>query len=231
MTTQGTFLTAIRERLDESTASQWTDAYLRRLINEGAKDIARKTESLQDSSTVAATISPVTNDYSLATNAIRVHYVEFHATSDTTIKQSLEYVDLMNMEQFGWANRGLTAEYPSYYTIWGSGAALTLKVFPAPEVAGTFTYYYYKLPTDLATDGSAAASEVVIPQGYTDILLDYVEFRALRQDRDPRWIDAKRIYDENLSTMYDQTRRWVDQAGLIVPSGPGGFLPTWLVEG
>lgn len=232
MTTQGTFLTAIRERLDETTANQFSDVFLRRLVNEGAKDIARKTESLEDTDTIAATISPVTSQYSIATDVIRVHNVEFHTTGDSTIKRMLEFVDIRNMEAFGWSNRGLTANYPQYYTVWGATRALTLNVFPAPSVAGTFTLYVYKLPAELATaDNSAAATNVDIPQGWDDILLDYMEFRALRQDRDPRWAEAKAIYDENLSTMFDNTRRWVDQAGLITPNGMGGYLPTWLVDG
>ena len=47
MATQSTYLTNIRAKLDEVTSGQWTDAEIRSWINEGAKDIARRTETLQ----------------------------------------------------------------------------------------------------------------------------------------------------------------------------------------
>lgn len=228
--TQAQLLTSIRARMNEATARNWTDAFFRTLINDAAKDIARKTETLEDIDDIAAVISPVTNQYSINADCLRVHMVEFKQTSDDR-RQQLEYVDIRNMEAFGWANRSLAQAMPEYYTIWGSGVTLKLTVFPAPSVAGTFYAYYYRLPTVLATDGSAANSTVEIPEGWNDVALDYVEFRALRQDRDPRWREAKDIYDENLAQMYDNTRRWVDQPGLIVPNGIGSYLPRWLVEG
>ena len=47
MATQATYLTNIRNKLDETTSGQWSDAELRTWINEAARDIARRTESLQ----------------------------------------------------------------------------------------------------------------------------------------------------------------------------------------
>lgn len=228
MTTQATFLERLREdRLDEASADQWQDEELRRLLNEGAADIARKTECLQDRTTVPAIVSPTTAEYTIPAAAIRVFRVEFTPTNERT--RPLTYADVKNLDQFGWEQRDLTNSYPYAYTVWGSGRTLKLICFPAPATAGSFTVWYYRLPTDLAVDGSAAASHLEIPQGWDDIVLDYVEYRALRKDRDPRWTEAKALYDENLSTMYDNTRRWVEDAGMIVPNA-GGSLPTWLTS-
>ena len=41
----------VRSRLNEATAAFWSDAELTRWINEGASDVARRTESLRTRST------------------------------------------------------------------------------------------------------------------------------------------------------------------------------------
>lgn len=221
-------LTMTRDRLDEATARQWTDVQLRRWLNDGCKDLARKTEYLTERDTVAAVVS--TREYSLDANILRVHRVEFTATGDSST-YPLEYVDVMNMDAFGWSARTLTSSHPYLYTIWGSIPNLKLIVHPGPSIAGNFVVYHYRLPTALATDGTADASSPEIPDGWDDLLVDYCEFRALRRDRDPRWTEAKAIYDENVTVMFEATRRWTDQAGMIVPGGSFGHLPSWLVAG
>lgn len=224
MVTMGTLLADARTRLDEATARQWTDPQIRSWVNEAAKDIARKTETLQDRQTIAAVIG--TSEYSLATNCIRVHRVEFKQTAGAQTRE-LSYVDVRSLDQVGWTDRSHTDSQPFYYTIWGSGTTLKLVTFPAPSVAGNFTVYYYRLPVELVeVDGSQDGSTVEIPEAWNDIALDYIEYRALRRDRDPRWVEAKGIYDENLATMYDNTRRWADESGMIVPNVSP--LPTWL---
>lgn len=222
MTTQATFLADARVRLDEATADQWTDANIRAWINEGAKDIARKTESLQDRQTITGVVN--TSEYVLNSLAVRVHRVEWAPTGENTTR--LEYADLKSLDGFGWEQRSLSNSRPYVYSIWGSSNTLKLITFPAPSTAGNFTVWYYRLSTDLAEDGTAAASTVEVPQGWDEILLDYVEYRALRKDRDPRWQEAKMLYDENLSTMYENTRRWADEAGVV--DFTYSSLPAWL---
>lgn len=227
MTTQGDFITKARVRLNESTARQWTDTNLRQWINEGARDIARKTESLEDRDTVAAVVG--TAEYTLDTDVIRIHRVEFTPTGEDTIR--LEYVDIKDMDNFGWRQRTLRQDRPYVYSVWGSGRALKLIVHPVPATAGNFTIWVYRTPAVLAESTTTdAATHVEIPQNWDDILLDYIEYRALRMDRDQRWVEAKAIYDENAAQMYDNTRRWVDQGGMILPNAPGA-LPVWLTEG
>jgi hypothetical protein len=226
MTTQGDFITRARSRLDEDTARQWSEQDLRAWINEGARQIARKTEALEDRQTIAAVVSQ--SEYTLASDAIRIHRVEFTPTSEDTVK--LEYVDVKQLDNFGWNDRTRTDNNPYIYTVWGSGATLKLITFPSPATAGNFTTWYYRLPVSLSETGNTQRNSTVeIPQGWDDVLLDYIEWRALRKDRDPRWQDAKAVFDESMDTMYNMTRRWVDESGMILPDSSG--LPAWLVGG
>lgn len=216
-----------RDRLNESTARQWTDQQLKSWVNEGVKDIARKTESLTDRQTIPAVIG--TGEYALDADCLRVHWVEWAATGDN-LTVPLDYSDVMNMADFGWSSRTLQATRPYAYTLWGVLPNIKLIVHPVPSVAGNFTVYYYRLPTDLSVAGADDAVTPEILPGWDDIVLDYVEFRAMRRDRNPAWVEAKALYDENLSSMFDATRRLTDQAGIIVGGSAGGHLPSWLVN-
>lgn len=226
MTTQNQFLRRARVRLNELTARQFQDQDLREWLNEAARDIARKTECLQERTAIAGIIG--TSEYTVPSTAIRVFRVEFTPTSERT--RSLNYVDVKSMDGFGWEQRDRSQSYPDVFTVWGSGRTLKLIVFPAPSGAGSFTVWYYRLPTDLAEEtNDDGAEHLELPQGWDDLALDYLEYRALRKDRDPRWTESKQLYDENLSQMYDNTRRWVEEAGMISPES-GGVLPAWLTS-
>lgn len=225
MTTQNHFLRRARVRLNERSARQWQDQDLREWLNEAARDIARKTECLQDRQAIVGIVG--TSEYTVPSTAIRVFRVEFTPTGERT--RPLSYVDVKNMDGFGWEQRDLTNSYPSIYTIWGSGSSLKLIAFPSPGTAGSFMVWFYRLPTDLAEETNADGNEdLELPQGWDDLVLDYVEYRALRKDRDPRWTESKALYDENLATMYDNTRRWVEETGMISPET--GHLPNWLTS-
>jgi hypothetical protein len=228
MTTQAQIITSARDRLNESTPAHWTDPMLRRWVNEGMRDIARKTECIQDRDTIPGIVG--TSEYTLPTDIIRVHRVEFQPLTERICH--LEYLDVKNLDMVGWAQRDLQSYYPSAYTIWGTGTTLKLIAFPSPSTIGTFTIWHYKVPAPLTeVDSSNAQTLLPIPEVYDDLLLDYIEYRALRRDRDPSWQEAKSLYDEGLQVMFDTTRRWVDEAGLITPQGAGGSLPFWLTSG
>lgn len=227
MTTQAQFITFARSRLDEPTARQWSDQDLRAWINEGARHIARNTLALEDRATIVGGVG--TSEYLLPSSAIQITRVEFTPSGANTQTYKVEYSDMKNLDNFGWSQRANTTYSPFVYTVVGSGATLKLIVFPSQGAAGNFTVWYYRLPVALSeTDATQQAVAVEIPQGYDDILTDFVEYRALRKDRDPRWQEAKSIFDENLGLMYDATRRWVDEAGAIMPQSGG--LPSWLTE-
>ena len=115
------------------------------------------------------------------------------------------------------------------FTLWGYPPQLKIVLYPKPGLAGTLTVYYYKVPDDLATDGSAASTTLSVPNGWEDLVYEYVTYLALRRDRDPRWQEAKAAYDEKLTAMLDLTTRWSDQSGSITPSGL--MVPDWLING
>lgn len=223
METQATILTSIRERLDEASAHAWTDIALRRWINEGARDIARRTECLQAVATISAVAG--TQQYTGPTDTVRIYRVEYKATGDSNL-YPLEYRDFHNMDEVWWSSQTITQSTPSMYTMWGFPPQLKLVIYPTPAIAGTFNVYYYRLPADLAVDGSAAASTVETPQGWQDVIVDYAFYTALLRDGDPRYQEAKASYDARLMDLYATATRWTDEAGMV--SAAGSMVPRFI---
>lgn len=218
--TLGALIEAVREQLAEADASQWDDDMLTRWINDGAMDIARRAEVLQERYDVDCADGVA--EYTLPSNVLRVHRVEFYFDSDTSTKYSLEYRDFQNMDGV-WGTNQTREDTPMLYTLWGFPPSLKLVLFPVPSANGTAKVFYYRLPT--ARYGTTQTVE--IPEGYHDLLVHYAEYRALRRDRDSRWQEAKGLYEDGLRDMIALTRRWSDQAGMI-DTGVS-HLPAWLV--
>lgn len=225
--TQGELLADLRNRLDEVTPRQWTDAMLRGWLNDGARDIARKSETLQDREDLP--VVKGTREYTLPSDVIRIHRVEYRATGDG-LAYPLEYRDFNSMDGVWHTQQDVSESTPMFFTMWGYPPTLKIVLYPTPALAGAIKVFYYKVPANLATDGSAENTTLDIPEGWEDLVLDFAEYRALRRDADPRWREAKELFDENLGAMFETTRRWSDQAGVMV-SESGFGLPAWLVGG
>lgn len=224
--TLGQLVTDTRDRLDEVTAQQWTEPQLRKWINEGARDLARRCEVLQDRADVNAVAN--TQEYALPAGVIRVYRVEYRPNGSTEVLP-LEYRDFNNMDAVWWSQQTVARNKPRMFTMWGFPPNLKMIVYPTPDTAGSFKVFYYRFPADLATDGSADGTTVEVPEGWWDALVDYCEYMGLRKDADPRWQDAKAKYEETIGNLFDTSRRWSDQASVIVPDGPGP-LPLWLID-
>lgn len=227
-TTLTTALIAVRERLDETSASEvsgaWPNPQLRRFINEACKDIARRTESLQTKTTVAATTG--TQEYTLPASMTRVTRVEWKPTGSDQL-YPLEYADFNNMDSVWWTQQAITQQTPRMYTMWGYPPSLKIVIYPKPPSNGTLNVYYYALPTALSTNGSEDSSNLPIPEGWEDCVYAYVEYMALRKDRDQRWQEARQIYEDLVNEMMNLTMRWTDQSGgPFQPSSP--MVPSWL---
>lgn len=225
--TQSALITAVRERLNEPTANHYTDPELRRWINDGAKDLCRRTEILQTRREIP--VESGTREYTLPDDVIRVYRATYTPDGSNQSVYPLEYRDFNNMDAVWWTQQAVTSSTPHLFTMWGYPPALKLILYPIPSEAGTVELFYYSLPAELATDGTAADTALGIPEGWDDPVVDFAEYMALRKDRDPRWQEAKALYEEHVATLYDLSRRWSDQAGMITPDAP--MLPAWLYEG
>jgi hypothetical protein len=229
VTTQSQLLSDVRSRLDEPSAQFYADTELRRWINQGTRDVARRTETLQTTATIPLSVGQ--QQYTAPADTLRIYRVEYHDAGSQV--RVLDYRDYNNADSVWWTTQLTAQSTPQMWTAWGFPPNLRIVLYPIPANPGTsIKVFYYQSPADLAVDGTDANTTVPIPTGRDELVCDFAEYMALRKARDPRWQEAKAIYDEKVQSMIDQTRRWTDQAGGWdvdgVPLHPFVWDETWI---
>lgn len=217
--------TAVRANLDETVERFWLETQLNIWINAGCRDIARRSETIQNFNTTI-NVSPLAFKLALPSDVLRVHRVEYQPTGQTQI-YTLQASTDQEMDQVWGINQTQTGIYPQFYTIWGipggaGTAQFLIKLYPLPSQSGILNLYYYGTPTTMVADGDTAQ----IPEGWQDLLPLYCEYEARRKDRDPLWSDVKAIYEEKVTQLVDTTRQWHDQASTV--SVGMSNVPSWL---
>lgn len=219
-TTVASAVTMLRERLNESTAAQWPDLQLRRWLNEGIRDIARRTRLYTDQTTQAITAN--VQEYTLNADVLAIEHAIWKATAETR-KIPLEARAFSSVQR--WINE--TSPDPVYYTTYGHPPTLKLQLYPTPTRAGSFFIYGPKLP--VAMDVATGTGNIDVIEGWLEPALDYAEYMAQRKDKDSTaWKDTFQLYEQKVAQM---TELWnTDDA-------PGEFqftgqnvIPTWLSD-
>jgi hypothetical protein len=196
-----TYRNRLRERLGESTAYSWTDAELNTWIYEGAIEVAMLTECLP----TQADISVLANQYVVfpPADTIRIHRVEWinetsGSPSFTTAQvYPLEYRSINNLDSIRGTGQQSITGIPRLYATWGYQGTSTFRVilYPRPTNAGVLRVWYYQRPPEPVSDGS----NILIPDGWEHLILDYAEYRAKMKDRDQDWQAAKAQFNEHIA--------------------------------
>ena len=225
-TSAASALTHVRERLDELDAAQWSDATIYRWMNEAAKNIARQTHIYMDTDTINVVAD--TSEYTLPEDVLRVRHVYYSPTGDSNRAIPLEARDWGAMDSV-WGDRqnDNSSNYPACYTIIGYSPNATLKLWPVPSNGGSLVVHSARLPAEI--DPATGGGNVDIPTGWEDIIYEYVEYSALRKDRDARWQEAKTLYEEKLGSLMEMGEI-LNAPNEFTPSHLGGMVPSWLSD-
>lgn len=225
MTTLGTLVTQVGDRVDDSAHRRFTQAQVRTWINEGCREIARRSECLYSTGTVV--LGSSTQTATLPTDIIRVHHVTFVADNDLTQTVPLDYYDLRDMDNIWGTYRTTESAWPEFYTMWGTPPNLEIQVAPVPSSSGTLTVYYYRFPTILSTTGSDDSAEVDLPTGWEDLAVDYAVGLCARKDRKlDEYQLAMQTFTDRLKALMDTATRYTDNPGQIMPDLRwGGMAP------
>lgn len=223
-TTVDTAVTALRERLDETTAAQWTDVQLRRWLNEGLRDIARRTRHYWDVDTIDTAADD--GEYTVADDVLHIKHVYFNPDGDVGRQIPLEARAFEAMNQVWWDRQDQSSGYPTFFTTYGYAPTLTIKLYPVPSVAGTLKLHVIRLPADL--DITSGTGNIDVPTGWVEVAYDYAEYMALRKDRDPRWQESYEMYEGKVQGLIDMGE-YINAPGEFVPTG-SGVLPSWLTD-
>lgn len=224
-TTVANAVTMLRERLDESTAAQWSDVQLRRWLNEAIRDIARRTHLYTDTDTIAVTGG--TGEYTVAADVLRINSVYFTPDGESR-KMPVEARAWEAMDNVWWDAQDRESGWPAYYTTYGFAPVLKLKLFPIPSGDGDLTLHVARLPA--ALDVAAGTGNIEVIEGWLEPALDYAEYMAFRKDRDMEMAkSALQVYEARVNDMLE-TAETLNANGEIVAVG-GRFLPAHIVYG
>ena len=217
----------LRARLDEKgVAHFWADSDLLNWLVEGCTNIARRSETLIEYNT---NLTANTNqaDYLLPSDVLRLHRVEYIPMSTINPPQvyPLQLSTYYEMDQRWGSSQYLQSVYPSWGVVRGTpgnplnrgSGALVLKIYPVPSQPGLLNLFYYAMPSPTP----ATTDNLAVQAGYENLPILYAEHIALRADKDTRWQEAKQLYEEDLLTMIEMTRKLHDQAGSVTYAGAG----------
>lgn len=222
--TVATAVTSLRERLDESVAAQWSDVQLRRWLNEGIRDIARRTRHYRDTAEVAVTAG--TGEYTVDADIMHIYHAYFQPDGDSR-QIPLEPRAWEAMNNIWWDQQDQQAGYPCLFTTYGYSPALKIKLYPVPSVDGDITLHIARLPEEL--DVTSGTGNIDAPTAWLEVAYDYAEYMALRKDRDPRWQESMQMYQEKVQGMIDMQDH-LNAPGEFVQAG-AGMYPSWLIDG
>jgi hypothetical protein len=227
MTTVADVLAKCRDRLDETNASggQWSNVQLRRWFNDAMNEIARTTLHLVTYTDVAVVAGDA--EVSLAGTVIEIQQVYFRPTdSDEAIPLTPYHFEAMDAIWGSWQD--ISSGDPSAFAPWGYSPNLKVRLYPIPGRAGNLRVYHAKQATPIDTEGADDADTLDAPDAWHDLIADYVEYMALRKDRDPRWQEAFQLYSSKVQLMAEHD--YLANARDIVHDYVSGGLPRWLVD-
>jgi hypothetical protein len=174
-------IAAVRTRLDEQSARQWEDPYIRRWLWEGEQATARRTHANREFRTISLTAG--TNDYTLPADVLEVEDAIWKPDSSRELPLEGRPWDVLNRM---WGQYPATQGQPQVWTVRGRAPSVTLRLFPAPNVNSTLQIYGPTIPSpfDFASAALDASRVLAVPDGFTDLPINYATMMAMLMDKD-----------------------------------------------
>ena len=192
-------VTEVRDSLDESSASFWTDAQLERYINRAKDRVYQRVRALNAdyftvsrtsndgtltilgesyaASSFAIAIDDTTRDYTLPPDFVEMKQIEVITSNYEDIR--FVHRDLNHPEMR--ALLSITAGQTPSEFVYDLIGERTMRVAPFSNTALALRLTYMRMFADLTTD----ADTLEMPHPLYLAVEDYATFFALRQDRSP----------------------------------------------
>lgn len=228
MKTVSNILTEVAERVDDESNRRFPLPMLRGWIEEGEKELLRRTECMRSETTIA--VSASTQTVTGPADLVRIYHAQFEPTGDAQ-RYPLEYRDRKSMDPLWGTHQGIsTSAYPAYYTTWGVAPSLSITLAPIPSEAGNLRVFYYRLPATISRTGTDDTDTLDVPAGWEDIVTTYVEARCYRKDgRSEDYQLAMQAFQEGMVALAETSVRYMDAPGQIdySPGWPGFDTSIW----
>jgi hypothetical protein len=226
MATGTSVIAEIRDLLDEQTPSAFTNTQLRRWINRGLMDMARVTRHFRDRTTISLVAG--TAEYTVPANVLEIelaYYLPGNGQYVPLVARQFEGMDAV------WASsQNQMGGYPNLYTTWGFSPTLKIRLYPVPAVTGhSLSLMVVRTPVQLDEAGTTDSAVMDFPDAWMSALVNYAEYCALRKDRDPRWQEAKQLYDETRDQLTVMGDYLIANREMTIDPYSGG-VPRWLSD-
>lgn len=226
----------LRDRLNESAAATWNDRQLYSWLDDGLRDVARRTLCLTDQRLI--NLIAQEGDYQLPSDIIRIFRCEYVPGNGRRTPLSPRAYN--TMDQVWWSDQDTTFSDPIFYTSWGNPPAAKLKLYPAPasSIVNGLRLFVARLPAPVPGrfNGTGTGAPLDIPEGYEDMAIDYAEYLALRRDRQTSMMAEalaqyeRKVNDITSNGLLDPGTGTLDVNNEMLFDGPWP-LPRWLVDG
>lgn len=228
MTTQAVFVRRVRRKLNELNADRFPDSHIKEWLNEAADDAARRTWCLRAESTVAVIANQ--QEYSnTPSDLLSLNAVQYTPTANPNAAYPLQYIDRQSLHLLTGTNINSAPGGPGIYWTWGFPPELAVSLYPIPTEAGSITLFYYKTFAPLDTETTAdEATDLPFPGGWDSMLINYCVSEALLSDKDSRNTEYRQFYEQALTGLAETATRFVDQGGIITPSG--SHVPSYIYD-
>lgn len=165
--TRTEFISRVRTRFDEDSANFITNIQINALIEDGIRDISRRTGMYKTSCYITANGS---SSYELPVDMTKLDYVEYTSVDNTKKQLSLSNTD--EISALGYSS----SLNPSFYIRNGN----TISLYGNP-LSGTIKLYGTKHPTLPQLDSDF----IDIPSQYLEILYSWIEWKYWTRRRSP----------------------------------------------
>ena len=184
--TETNLLSRIRDTLQDTTSVRWSDAELRRYINDAQREVVNfRPEASATTANMALVVGTKQTLPAAGLRLIKITRNMSSAAADATGKRAVRLVnvDILNTQEPNWHDPNVTGDAAHSTTVkhyvFDDDDPRTFYVYPGASSTSTFLEIVYsKSPTDLTT----GSSTIDIDDTYANAIIDYVLYRAYMKD-------------------------------------------------
>lgn len=206
-------LTRIGDDLDEATPAAFSLERRRAWLNEAVRRVARLTLCNRDFATIPSLVG--VNEYTTASNILQIDRCEWLPGDGRKFPMTAKVYEAMDII-WGYDQDTPTSD-PRFYTTWGVPPLLKLKVYPTPDIVGSFKLFVARLPAAIPRGASGDGDPIDLPTGWDEVAIDYALYKAFRFDR---------LYDianehlqsfkDNIAEMQDMVSDYIGTPGEMI---------------
>jgi hypothetical protein len=208
----------LRQRVNESVANFYSDSWLNQMLNEGCRDMARRTRCLMGQHSVQ--VFAQQPDYRAPSDYLEFHRAEYLPVGSINV-YPLRFRNYSEMDSIWGVNQGIQQNYPEFITLWREPPRTSFVMFPVPSTAGVLRLQYFRISQTVTLD----SQDLDTSESFGEAAILYALFKALFKALDPRWKDIRGEYENMIGDLEANAAGYTDAVGSVSYGAP--TAPVW----